>query len=168
VLTAAVVAPAILTNASSVLGLGTNNRLVVDRTRVVYADLARSVTDSMEYSEWMEQLEARRLRGRRLLRTLRLFYAALGLSPLRRSCRWVAPLPHFTDRRAYFEVAAGLAVMIGASAVIALITGCTLMVHETRIAVQSLTKEGEVWKRQQPSTGLRAFKRGEMMTIEAV
>lgn len=44
-----------------------------------------------------------------------------------------------------------------ASAVIALVTGCTLMVHETRLAVQSLTKEGEIWKRQQPSTGLRAF-----------
>src|SRR6516164_6847311 len=77
----AVVAPAILTNASSVFALGTSNRLarVVDRTRVVYADLARSVTDSMEYSEWMEQLEALRLRGRMLLRALRLFYAALGL-----------------------------------------------------------------------------------------
>ena len=77
----AVVAPAILANASSVLALGTSNRLarVVDRTRVVYADLARSVTDSTEYSEWMEQLEALRLRGRMLLRALRLFYAALGL-----------------------------------------------------------------------------------------
>ena len=76
----AVVAPAILTNASSVLALGTSNRLarVVDRTRVVYADLARSVTDSMEYSEWMEQLEALRLRGTTLLRALRLFYAALA------------------------------------------------------------------------------------------
>ena len=111
----------------------------------------------MEYREWMEQLEARGLRGRMLLGRLRLFYAALGLSPLRRSCRWVAPLPHITDGRAYFEVAAGLAVMTGASAVIALVTGCTVVVHETRLAVQSLTKEGEVWKRQQPSTGLRAF-----------
>ena len=47
--------------------------------------------------------------------------------------------------------------MNGASAVIALVTGCTLVVHATRLAVQSLTKEGEIWKRQQPSTGLRAF-----------
>ena len=38
----AIVAPAILTNASSVLALGTSNRLarVVDRTRVVAAELA--------------------------------------------------------------------------------------------------------------------------------
>jgi len=32
----------------------------------------------MEYSEWMEQLEALRLRGTTLLRALRLFYAALA------------------------------------------------------------------------------------------
>jgi hypothetical protein len=46
------------------------------------------------------------------------------------------------------EVAAGLAVMTGASAVLGLATGCTLMVHETRLAVQSLTKEAEIWKQQ--------------------
>lgn len=43
-----VVAPAILTNASSVLCLGTANRLarVVDRTRVVSAELARVVPNA--------------------------------------------------------------------------------------------------------------------------
>ena len=44
----AIVAPAILTNACSVLALGTSNRLgrVVDRTRVVAADIAASRPDS--------------------------------------------------------------------------------------------------------------------------
>lgn len=148
----AVVAPAILTNASSVLALGTSNRLarVVDRTRVVYTDLARSVTDSTEYSEWMEQLEALRLRGRMLLRALRLFYAALGLFAASALVSVGGSIATYYGLKGLFEVAAGLAVMAGASAVIALVTGCTLMVHETRLAVQSLTKEGDIWKRQQP------------------
>lgn len=47
-----------------------------------------------------------------------------------------------------FEVAVGLAVMTGASAVLGLVAGCTLMVHETRLAVQSLAKEAEIWKNQ--------------------
>jgi hypothetical protein len=154
----AVVAPAILTNASSVLALGTSNRLarVVDRTRVVYADLARSVTDSMEYSEWMEQLEALGLRGRMLLRALRLFYAALGLFAASALVSVGGSIATYYGLKGLFEVAAGLAVITGASAVIALVTGCTLMVQETRLAVQSLTKEGEIWKRQQPSPGLHA------------
>jgi len=47
----AVVAPAILTNASSVLALGTSNRLarVVDRTRVVMAEMSHVEADNPEY-----------------------------------------------------------------------------------------------------------------------
>jgi Protein of unknown function (DUF2721) len=77
----AIVAPAILTNASSVLVLGTSNRLgrVVDRTRVVYSDLAESATGSREHQDWMDQFTALRTRTHKLLQALRLFYAALGL-----------------------------------------------------------------------------------------
>ena len=60
----AIVAPAILTNASSVLALGTSNRLarVVDRTRIVAAQLAPL-----------------HVRAQLLVKALRLFYAGLGL-----------------------------------------------------------------------------------------
>jgi hypothetical protein len=77
----AIVAPAILTNASSVLALGTSNRLgrVVDRTRVVYGDLAATEPGSLEHQEWTDQLRALQKRGEMLLRALRLFYATLGL-----------------------------------------------------------------------------------------
>src|SRR6266567_3733024 len=50
----AIVAPAILTNASSVLALGTSNRLarVVDRTRIVAAQLAAFAPDTADYQVW--------------------------------------------------------------------------------------------------------------------
>jgi hypothetical protein len=82
----AVVAPAILTNASSVLALGTSNRLgrVVDRTRVVYGDLAATQPGSEEHQDWTAQLAALRLRVQMLLRGLRMFYAALDCLRLRR------------------------------------------------------------------------------------
>jgi len=146
----AVVAPAILTNASSVLALGTGNRLarVVDRTRVVYADLAKSAPESTEHAEWLEQLNALRARGDMLLRALRLFYAALGLFAASALVSVGGSVATYYGQKLLFEVAAGLAVMTGASAVIGLATGCTLMVQETRLAVQSLTKEAEIWKHQ--------------------
>jgi hypothetical protein len=55
----AVVAPAILTNASSVLALGTSNRLarVVDRTRIVAAELDAFEPGSPDYQRWAAQLE---------------------------------------------------------------------------------------------------------------
>src|SRR5258705_5836908 len=77
----AIVAPAILTNACSVLALGTSNRLgrVVDRTRVGASDIAASKPGSEGFLEWNSQLRALEIRTHMLLRALRLFYAALGL-----------------------------------------------------------------------------------------
>jgi len=77
----AIVAPAILTNASSLLTLGTSNRLarVVDRTRVVAAELAGFEPGSADYQAWDAQLDPLQVRAQLLLRALRLFYAALGL-----------------------------------------------------------------------------------------
>src|SRR3982074_1423683 len=77
----AVVAPAILTNASSVLALGTSNRLarVVDRTRVVWAGLAKLAPGSPAHQAWAAQLAPLQARAQMLLRALRLFYAGLGL-----------------------------------------------------------------------------------------
>lgn len=152
----AVVAPAILTNASSVLALGTGNRLarVVDRTRVVYGDLARSAVGSKEHGEWMEQLSALRSRTTMLLAALRMFYAALGLFAASALVSVGGSIATYYGVKTLFEVAAGLAVMTGASAVIGLVTGCTLMVHETRLAIQSLAKEEEIWTSRQPSAAL--------------
>ena len=151
----AIVAPAILTNASSVLALGTSNRLgrVVDRTRVVYADLAATAPGSQEHRDWMEQLAALRSRAQMLLRALRLFYAALGLFAASALVSVGGSVAIFYGSRALFEIAAGLAVITGASAVVGLAVGCTLMVHETRLAVQSLAAEAEI--RLRPTQPIR-------------
>src|SRR5690348_12426573 len=60
----AVVAPAILTNACSVLSLGTANRMarVVDRTRVVIAARAALAAGSPDYREYSRQLDRLALR----------------------------------------------------------------------------------------------------------
>ena len=151
----AIVAPAILTNASSVLALGTSNRLgrVVDRTRVVYADLAATAPGSQEHRDWMQQLAALRTRGQMLLHALRLFYAALGLFAASALVSVGGSVAIFYGSRALFEIAAGLAVITGASAVVGLAVGCTLMVHETRLAVQSLAAEAEI--RLRPTQPIR-------------
>ena len=76
-----VVAPAILTNACSVLALGTSNRLarVVDRTRVVAAELAGFEPGTSNYEESFSQLDRLQVRAQLLLRALRVFYASIGL-----------------------------------------------------------------------------------------
>src|SRR4030095_10924158 len=76
----AVVAPAILTNASSVLCLGTANRIarVVDRTRVITAELKTFPAGSAASLGRVRQWEGMQGRAQLLLRALRLFYATIG------------------------------------------------------------------------------------------
>jgi hypothetical protein len=142
----AIVAPAILTNASSVLALGTSNRLgrVVDRTRVVAAELAAREPESPGYRMWVAQLEPLQVRAQQLLKALRLFYAALGLFAASALVSVGGSIAAFYGQRLLFEVTAGLAVLTGTSAVLALSAGCVLMVHETQLAVQSLSNEAKL------------------------
>jgi len=142
----AIVAPAILTNACSVLALGTSNRLgrVVDRTRVVAADIAASRRDSAEYVEWISQLRALETRVQMLLRALRLIYAALGLFASSALISVGGSIAAFYGLRLVFRIGGLLALTTGTCAVIGLSVGCYLMVNETRLAVKSLGEEARM------------------------
>ena len=77
-----VVAPAILTNASSVLCMGTANRIarVVDRTRHVAGELAGlEDQNSRAFQIRVSQLERLTARSKQLFWALRFMYASLGL-----------------------------------------------------------------------------------------
>lgn len=142
----AIVAPAILTNASSVLALGTSNRLgrVVDRTRIVADDVASYAVDSTEYLAWSSQLKSLEFRAHMLIRALRFFYASLGLFAASALVSVAGSTAAYYGFKLVFEVCAGLAILTGASAVVGLTVGCSLMVHETNMAVQSLTEESKL------------------------
>jgi uncharacterized protein DUF2721 len=142
----AIVAPAILTNASSVLALGTGNRLarVVDRTRVVAAELAALEPGSPDHQMWAAQLAPLHLRSDLLLKALRFFYAGLGLFAASALVSVAGSIAAYYGQRFLFEAGAALAVLTGASAVFGLTSGCVLMVRETQLAVRSLHKEAEL------------------------
>ena len=153
----AIVAPAILTNASSVLALGTSNRLgrVVDRTRVVYGNLAATEPGSAEHREWMGQLAALQKRVQMLLKALRLFYAALGLFAATALVSIGGSIAAYSQQKILFELAGLLAMMTGLCAVAGLAIGCMFMVRETQLAVRSLAEEAQIRTRAYPGIGVR-------------
>src|SRR5690349_14468815 len=150
----AVVAPAILTNASSVLALGTSNRLarVVDRTRVVAKELAALEPGAPHYDSWVTQLERLQVRTQLLVKALRAFYLSLGLFASAALVSVVGSLVTYYGQKILFELTAALALLTGAVAVVGLASGCFLMVHETRLAVQNLAEEAKI---QTSSSGTR-------------
>jgi len=141
----AIVAPAILTNACSVLALGTGNRLarVVDRTRVVTAGIASSKPGSKEMKGWNVQFRALQKRAQMLLLALRLIYAALGLFATTALIAVGGSVAAFYGLKV-FRIEAVLALATGACAVVGLTVGCYLMVHETRLAIRSLGDEARM------------------------
>src|SRR5712672_1897526 len=117
----AVVAPAILTNACSVLALGTSNRLarVVDRTRVVARELAlvdaaggESTSDKQlegDHAYWAGQLVGLQARTRLLVKALRAIYGSLGLFATAALISVVGSIVTYYGPRILFGLTAGRA-----------------------------------------------------------
>jgi hypothetical protein len=140
-----VVAPAVLTNASSVLALGTNNRLarVADRTHVLTAQLAKLEPGARDHEVSAAELVALQTRAQLLLRALRCFYLGLGLFASSALISIAGSIVVYYGWPSAFVIAAGIGVVCGASAVIALVCGCFQMIRETQLAVKGLTNEAK-------------------------
>src|SRR5271169_4680338 len=140
-----VVAPAVLTNASSVLALGTNNRLarVADRTHAVIERLSTLQPGATNYELAKAQLPALQTRAQLLLRALRYFYLGLGLFASSALISIAGSIVVYYGGRMTFQIAAGIGVLCGALAVISLVCGCVLMIRETQLAVRGLAVDAK-------------------------
>lgn len=134
-----IAAPAVLTNACSVMALGTSNRLArtVDRARQLTTELEQHKDPRLPSAlATSHELAAAQRRMLMLIRAMRAFYTAVGgfavaalisllgavFTPL--VTAWIAKL---------IEI---VAVCIGTVAVGALAKGALLLVKETRVAVR--------------------------------
>jgi hypothetical protein len=138
----AVIAPAMLTNASAVLSLATSNRLarVVDRHRAIAPKLA-TVADHEAWNVQMQRLE---MRAQFLVKALRSIYAALGLFAASTLLSVIGGLGLFYEQNLGYKIASGVALAAGALAVIMLMMGSAYMVRETRLAVMNLAAEAQL------------------------
>jgi hypothetical protein len=141
-----IVAPAILTNSSTVLILSTSNRLAraVDRARALSKELDASQDPGSEAdAQRLRELTVVEKRSVLLVRALRIFYLAVsgfasaallslaGAILAESAPAWVATL------LGYVVIAAGL-VAVGS-----IIFGAVLLVRETRMAVATLSEQTE-------------------------
>ena len=141
-----VVAPAILTNASSVLCQGTANRLarVVDRTHVVSKQLTNLAPNVEARATSRHQLEKLRVRWNLVLRALICFYISLGSFAAATLISLVGSSFTAAAMRLPFDVMAILGLLAGTAGVGGLVFGCTIMVRETRLGLRNLAEEAEI------------------------
>ena len=138
-----IVAPAILTNASSVLIMSTSNRLARG------ADRARELSKQLEGTEDLSSVEAqRRLKELRaaedrtllLLRSLRSFYVALGSFALGAFVSLLGAVTAAAKRTVIVFPLELAGVAAGLVAVAALVYGSILLFRETQIAVRVVSE----------------------------
>src|ERR1700759_1441766 len=110
-----VVAPAVLTNASSVLALGTNNRLarVGDRSHALTAQL----TSARDDVSMVAELATLQTRAQLLLRALRCFYLGLGLFASSALISIAGSIVVYYGWPSAFQIADGIGGGCGASGV---------------------------------------------------
>ncbi len=140
----AVVAPAILTNACSVLAMGTSNRIgrVVDRTRAIVAEL--DCKDGRKpHAECAAEVERLRTRSNLLVRALRSIYAALGAFAVTALLSIAGAVGSYFGTQFLYAIGGLAAALTGTVAVGALVNGCSLIVVETRLALRSVDYEAQ-------------------------
>jgi hypothetical protein len=136
-----IVAPAVLTNASSVLAMSTSNRLAraVDQARELAKQLEEpGGSSSPEADRWLSELSAAETRTLMLVRALQSFYLAMGgfsTATLLSLVGAVLVTLQVQQVVIPFEL---IAVVAGLVAVGSLVQGSVLLVRETRIAFQGL------------------------------
>jgi hypothetical protein len=141
----AVVAPALLTNSSSVLVLGLGNRIarVVDRTRTLATVMVGAENDREFYARLQYQAGLLKRRTKHLNKALRLGYAAVG------GFAGEALIAVFGGVLVHYQLpfaarlAGLLALAIGVLSVGSLVTACVHMVRETAIALDNLDEEAK-------------------------
>ncbi len=134
-----IVAPAILTNASSLLAMSTSNRLAraVDRARELSKQLEASVgSTSIETERRLRELAAAEERALMLINALGSFYTALGGFALAALVSLIGAGLVSAGASGMVPVIEIVAVLAGVIAVGTLVHGSVLLVRETRIAVQ--------------------------------
>lgn len=136
-----IVAPAVLTNASSVLAMSTSNRLAraVDRARELTKQLEASPDMAApEAVRRLRELTAAEQRTRMLLGALRDFYIALGGFASATLVSLLGAVLASMGAGSVLRVLEVIAVAAGLLAVGAIVHGSMVLVRETRIAVQML------------------------------
>ena len=132
-----IVAPAVLTNACSVMSLGTGNRIarVVDQTRRVRGEMESAAEGSDERHKQERQLRELSARSKLLISALRLFYIALGSFAAAALIALLgASIAAFSETG--FRVMAVLGLLAGFGGVCCLVWGCVTLVREVRIALE--------------------------------
>jgi len=140
-----IAAPALITNASSVLVLSTSNRFAraVDRARAIAAALATSGQSEPARQKLLEGHMLAAARTRVLVRALTCFYLAVGSFAFGTFLGLIGAGIGTLGLGGAEPVFTGLALGAVTIGTLAIAAGAAMLVHETRMALRGLSADPE-------------------------
>jgi len=147
-----IVAPAILTNASSVMALGTSNRFAraIDRARVMAAEIETKTLSDEERERLGRRIGYAERRAQILLRALTSFYVSVGSFGAASLIALVSAGFFIARQDALRDIALGAGLLAGVMGIGGLVTGSALLVWETRMTLAILKMETKDFVRKAP------------------
>jgi hypothetical protein len=139
-----IVAPAILTNATSVMLLSTGNRfgLAIDRVKTIMADLdARQAELGDTTSVRVERLKMAHQRVVLLVRALTALYFGVGSFVTATLLSLTGAIMFATGMLTPHRIALAVSITAGVAGVLGLVRACWLFIRESRLARQLLDEE---------------------------
>lgn len=139
--------PAVLTNASSLLALGTSNRFAraIDRARALSAQLEKDAVSGDPVTLLrVHQLNRTERRSLMLLQALRAFYVALGSFAAAALVSLLGASVASSEHSLLYRATLALALLTGSVGVGGLVFGCSLLVGETQLAVKNVHEEAKM------------------------
>jgi hypothetical protein len=150
-----IAAPAVFTNASSVLALGTGNRLarVVDRSRHLTEEFRKKNVADLDADDEFTQINMLLLgrleiRAAKLVSAMTAFYTAVGAFAAASLVSVLGASLANTSMQMPFNAVAIASLVAGSVGFVGLASGSTLLIQETRLAVVSLREESQMIRRQ--------------------
>lgn len=139
-----IVAPAILTNASSVMALGTTNRFTraIDRVRALSSFVEGKENDpDPENALRIRQLKVAERRVLLLVRALTAFYLSVGSFAATSLASLIAAAFFLAQHEVMHQATMTLAFCAGVAGIGGLVAGSALLVWESRLAFHILREE---------------------------
>jgi hypothetical protein len=140
-----IAAPAVFTNASSILALGTANRLArnIDHTRDLGNLIANEELSIEERRMRAEHIRDMEVRTNLLVRAMQAFYTSVGAFAAASLISLLGAGLTYTDYRYAVQFTIFVALAAGCVGFGGLVTGGVMLVRETRMAVVCLREEAE-------------------------
>lgn len=139
-----IAAPAILTNATSVLAMSTINRML--RTRERMQQLFEKSESAREFrgEQFIAQVDRVEQQAILLLLALRWIYVALGAFAAASLVTLLGALAGQWGNETLMRVVVGIGLLLGFSGVAGLIGGCVNLLRATKLSLENIREEAQL------------------------